>query len=71
MLCVLISIASLRQFNEYTQHTIILSKIHILSSFAFRPGAMINLSGSNFPFLEQILMFQRMFEPFKFDCTYN
>ena len=29
---------------------------------------MINLSGSNNPYLEQISMVPKMFEPLKFDC---
>ena len=27
------------------------------------------LSGSNYPYLEQIIMVQKMFEPLKFDCA--
>ena len=29
----------------------------------------VTLSGSNYPYLEQISMVQKMFEPLKFDCT--
>ena len=30
---------------------------------------LLNLSGSNYPYLEQIFMVPKMFEPLKFDCT--
>ena len=29
----------------------------------------LTLSGSNYPYLEQISMVPKMFEPLKFDCT--
>ena len=58
--------------NEYTQYTIILLKIenisinyrHLLPDLA----PWLNLTGSNYPSLEQISMVQKMFESLKFDC---
>ena len=41
---------------------------HLLPDLA--PG--LTLNGSNFPYLEQIYMVQKRFEPLKFDCIlYN
>ena len=59
--------------NEYTQHTIILLKIenifinyrHLLPDQA----PWLNLTGSNYPYLEQNSMVPKMFEPLKFDCN--
>ena len=32
---------------------------------------MINLSGSNYLYLEQIFIVRKMLEPFMFDCTFR
>ena len=40
-----------------------------LSLFTFCTGAMITLSGSNYPCLERISMVPKMFEPLRFDCN--
>ena len=39
--------------------------------YAPLPGSIINLNGSNYPCLEQIFIVPKVFEPLKFDCTYN
>ena len=40
----------------------------LTSPFAFWFGTMINLSGSNYPCLEQISMVPKMFKQLRFDC---
>ena len=57
--------------NEYTtyNHCVENQKdFPELSLFASWTGAMITLSGSNYPCLKQISMVPKMFEPLRFDC---
>ena len=61
MLCAFNRIASSSNYNKYTQHTIILSKIK--SDL----GLWLTLIGSN-PCLEQISFVPMIFETVKFDC---
>ena len=75
IVCCVYSLESPHQCNsyEYTQHPIILLKIenisinyrHLLPDLA----PWLNLTGLNYPLLEQISMVPKMFEPLKFDCT--
>ena len=72
MLCVLIRITSLRQFEwvHTTYHYFVEDRKHFhkLLPFASWPGTMIKSHiGSNYPSLEQISMVPKMFEPLKFD----
>ena len=60
-------------FNEYNQHTIIvyiektfLNYCHLLPYLA----PWFTLSGSNYPYLEQVSMVPKMFEPLKLDCMF-
>ena len=61
--------------NEYTQRAIIVFKIektllnycHLLLDLA----PWLTLSGSNYPYLKQVSMVPKMFEPLKFDCIYH
>ena len=59
--------------NEYTQHTIIVLKIEIISlNYRYLLPNLVpwlTLSGSNYPCLERISMVPKTFEPFRFDCT--
>ena len=71
------SLESLHQgdANEYTQHTIIVKKIektslnyqHLLPDLA----QLLTLSGSNYPYPEQVSVVPKMFEPLKFDCNFD
>ena len=60
-------------YNEYTQHTIISYKIEKTSLNYMYPQSppdlvlWFNLSGSNYPCLQQISNISKMFEPLKFD----
>ena len=40
-----------------------------LAIFASQPGDMINLIGSNYPWLEHFSMVPKVFEPLGFDCS--
>ena len=59
-------------FNEYTQHTIILWKIEKISlNYRYLLpdlASYLTLSSSNYPYLEQSSMVPKMFEPLKFVC---
>ena len=75
IVCCLYSLESIHRVNsnEYAQHTIILLKIENISINYHHllpdPTPWLNLTGSNYPSLEQISMVPKMFEPLKFDCT--
>ena len=61
--------------NEYSQHSIIVLMIartslnyrHLLPDLAL----WLTLNGSYYPYLEQIFMGSRMFEPLRFDWIWN
>ena len=56
-------------FNEYTQHTIIVKEIKKIPKLSLLPdlAPWLTLSGSNYPCVEQFSMVPKMFEPLKFD----
>ena len=60
--------------DEHIQHTIIISKIGktILNNIHLPPdlALWLTLSGSTYPYLEQISMIPNVFEPLKFDYLY-
>ena len=70
-MCVLIRIAQF--YDMYAQHTITVLKIeqiplyirHLLSDMA----PLLNLSDLSYPYLVQISMVPKVFEPLKFDCS--
>ena len=59
--------------NEHTQHTITMKtieKISINNHHLFSDLApWLTLSGSNYPYLEQISMAPKMLEPLRFECS--
>ena len=67
MLCVLIRIASMRQFNENTQHTFMLEKLRKAIPIM---SPVLTLTSSNYPSLEHVFMVQKVFEPLK-STEYN
>ena len=70
IVCCVYSLES-RDSNEYTQYNHCVENRKYfpkLSLFASWTGAMITLSGSNYPCLEQISMVPKMFEPLRFNC---
>ena len=60
--------------NEYTQYTIFVEKIKKSLNYCHLPPDLLSwltINDSNYPYLEQMSMVPKMFEPLRFDCNCN